>query len=111
MPGPETLCPAPNARQTRIGVGAPTYCTSNNKVNGLSIDGSRPASGRTWSPEAGRLPMNREPTKRRYFEYSSTTSCSWAAIGMLVRAGFSSTRPLNVSLSTAIQDSGAPRDA
>jgi len=29
---------------------------------------------------------------------------------MLVRAGFSNTRPLNDSLSTAIQESGAPRD-
>src|SRR5687767_6960878 len=48
---------------------------------------------------------------KRYFEYNSTTSCSCAAIGMLVRCGRSSMRPLNDSLSTASQASGAPRDA
>jgi hypothetical protein len=45
-----------------------------------------------------------------YLEYSSTINCSCAAIGMLSRAGRSSMRPLNVSRSTAIHDSGAPRD-
>ena len=46
-----------------------------------------------------------------YFEYNSTTNCSWAAIGMFGRVGRSSIRPLNDSLSTAIHESGAPRDA
>src|SRR5258706_3577934 len=44
-----------------------------------------------------------------YFEYNSTTSCSCAAIGMFGRDGLSSIRPLNVSRSTAIHESGAPR--
>ena len=63
------------------------------------VSGRQPATG------------NRQPaTGNPYFEYSSTTSCSWAAIGMFGRDGFSSIRPLNVSLSTAIQESGAPRE-
>src|SRR5689334_2872502 len=72
--------------------GAAAHLTSLNTPTGL------PRARALLSPPDG------------YFEYSSTTNCSCAAIGRFGRVGRSSMRPLNVSRSTASHDSGAPRD-
>src|ERR1043166_245013 len=115
---PASPCPALHARQVRIGVKAPTY---NNPVTSEARDPLSDAAAVTASLRQVRrnsfnnrsLAIARDDLRALapsgHLLYNSTTSCSCAAIGMLVLCGRSSIRPLNDSLSTASQDSGAPR--